>query len=245
MRRCRNQVLSSRTVRYVHTLLNNALKQAVKWQMLRYNPAALTDLPKKTRSRKIQPLTEEQQSQFLNAAEGDRYYTLFVLALTTGLRPEEYLALRWSDVDVKKGSVTVERALIFRKKGKGWYFGEPKTRNARRTVPLTSMALQALKEHKRRQGEEKLLLGARYRKDLDLLFATKEGGPVDPDNLRVRHFKAILPKAELPGTIRLYDLRHSWVTLSLASGVHVKTVSQWAGHASAAFTLDTYAHVIP
>ena len=174
----------------------------------------------------------------------DRYYPLFVIALTTGMRPEEYLALRWSDVGLQNRTVTIGRALIWPKKGTGWYFGEPKTGSGRRTIRLTGTAVQALTEHRRHQCEERLKIGANYRA-LDLVFATKQGGPVDPDNLRVRHFNEILIPAKLPTTMRLYDLRHSWVTLSLASGVDVKTVSKWAGHASVAFTLDTYAHVIP
>ena len=145
---------------------------------------------------------------------------------------------------LKKRTVTVERALIWPKKGTGCYFGEPKTGSGRRTIRLTASAVKALIEPRRHQGEDRLKLGPKYRA-LDLVFATKLGGPVDPDNLRVRHFKEILTPAKLPSTMRLYDLRHSWVTLSLASGVDVKTVSQWAGHASVAFTLDTYAHVIP
>ena len=79
----------------------------------------------------------------------------------------------------------------------------------------------------------------------DLVFSTPRGGPLDPDNLNARHFKPLLTAARLPTRIRLYDLRHTWVTLALAGGVSPKTVSEWAGHATVAFTLDTYPHLIP
>lgn len=235
--------LSPRTVRYVHTVLNDALKQAIRWRILKYNPAEGADLPKRKRT-VIHPLTEEQVPIFLEAAKQGEYYCLFLVALTTGMRPEEYLALAWPNIDFKARTVRVSRALVWERKGKGWSFGEPKTQKGRRTIPLPAETVQALLDHQREQKKIRFKAGTKW-KDYDLVFTTSEGGPIDPDNLASRHFKPAIILAELPTTTRLYDCRHSWVTLSLAAGVSPKTVSEWAGHASVAFTLDTYAHLIP
>src|SRR5690606_21203271 len=104
--------------------------------------------------------------------------------------------------------------------------------------------VQALRAHRARQAEERLAAGARY-ENLDLVFATSEGRPLDERNLVRRHFKPLLRKAGLPDTIRLYDLRHTCATLLLAGGEHPKVVSERLGHASVTLTLDTYSHVLP
>ena len=90
-----------------------------------------------------------------------RWCVLFAFALTTGMRPEEYLGLQWKDVDLERGTVTVRRALVWREKG-GWYFGEPKTARSRRAIPLPASTVRALSEHRRGQNEERLKLGPDY-----------------------------------------------------------------------------------
>ena len=97
---------------------------------------------------------------------------------------------------------------------------------------------------KRRQGEHRLKLGAEYN-NLDFVFAARNGGPLDGQNIRRRHFRAILRRAGLSEAFRLYDLRHSCATLLLAANEHPKVVSEWLGHASVSLTLDTYSHVLP
>jgi integrase len=234
--------LSARTVRYTHAVLSSALKQAVKWRMISQNPASYVDLPrlKKTEMKSFSP---EEAERFLEAASRERWGTLWAVALTTGLRPGEYLALRWPDVDLKAGTVTVRRALVRRKDG-SWGFEEPKTARSRRTVPLPPSAVKALAEHKRKQAEERLAKGPAY-KNQGLVFATSTGQPLDQINLLRRHFKPILKAAELPTTFRMYDLRHSCATLLLAAGENPKVVSERLGHASVALTLDIYSHVLP
>ena len=138
----------------------------------------------------------------------------------------------------------MKRALIWERKGKARSFGEPKTLKGKRTVPLPPQTVTALIEHRQRQKKATLEKGATW-KDLDLVFCTAIGGPLDPDNLNTRHFKPLLTAADLPTSTRLYDLRHTWVTLGLAGDVSPKTVSEWAGHASVAFTFAVYAHLIP
>jgi integrase len=157
------------------------------------------------------------------------------------MRPEEYLGLNWSDIDFERGRVTVKRALVWRKKGGGWKFDEPKTPMSRRSIPLSAATLAALKLHKREQAEHMLKLSTDY----DLVFASELGTPLHWHNFRNRHFKKILESAGLPRTFRLYDLRHTCATLLLTAGENPKIVSERLGHASVVLTLDTYSHVLP
>ena len=224
-------------------VLSSALKQAVRWGMLQRNPAELVQLPKLIR-KEMQAITPGESTKFLAALENDRYSALFSLALSTGMRPEEYLGLRWTDVDIAKASVTVQRALVRRTKGRGWYFTEPKTPRSRRTIPLPTSMVLALSEHKRHQSEERLRLGAEWQ-DNKLVFTTVLGTPLNISNLTAKHFKPALKRAGLPKTIRLYDLRHTCATLLLSAGENPKVVSERLGHASITLTLDVYSHVLP
>lgn len=233
--------LSPRTVRQTHAVLRSALKQAVKWQLLPKNPAEYVDLPRQKRT-EMHAMSPDETKQFLNAARGTRWHTLFLLAVTTGMRPGEYLALQWKDVNLDEGTIYVTRTLS-RHKGK-WHFDEPKTAKSRRKIKIAPSVAQALRAHKSRQAAERLKAGIGYQ-NFDLVFASRNGQPVDCDRLRGRYFKPLLEKAELPETIRLYDLRHTCATLLLAAGEHPKIVSEMLGHASIQLTLDTYSHVLP
>lgn len=237
------QGLSARTVRYTHTVLSAGLKQAVRWGMLAQNPAGLVGLPRQSRN-EMRAFSPEEATRFLAAAAQDRWSVLFTFALETGTRPEEYFGLQWKDVDLQKGAIVIQRTLVWRTKGGGWRFDEPKTAKSRRTIPLSAPLIRALAEHRRAQAEERLEAGPEYQ-TLDLVFATSAGGPLSVQNLSVRHFKPILRRAGLPDTIRLYDLRHSMATLLLAAGENPKVVSERLGHSSVVLTLDTYSHVLP
>jgi integrase len=246
--------LGSRPIRMLHVILKDAFSQAVKWRMLKLNPADGVELPKKTR-RKMQALDAEQARGFLDAAKEDQHGIVFAFALATGMRPEEYLALRWSDIDFARGTAIVTRVLCWRRqKGGGYYYAPPKTDQSRRTVPLPEFLLQQLFEHKQRQVQEEqagnvgelVLVDASTTEseDQDLVFRSTTGGPLHSDNLGARNFKSILKRAGLP-KIRLYDLRHTHATLLLLAGEHPKVVSERLGHASVTITMDTYSHVMP
>lgn len=234
--------LSARSVRYTHAVLSSALKQAVRWNMLARNPCEAVELPRQSR-REMLAFSAEEAGRFLKAAAEDAYGTLFAFALATGMRPEEYLALKWSDVDLQKGVAMVVRTLIWRKGGE-WYFGEPKTARSRRAVPLPASVLVALQEHKRRQAVERLKAGATYQNN-ELVFAMRDGRPILLRTLDRLHFKPTLKRAKLTESFRLYDLRHSCATLLLAANEHPKVVSERLGHAGITLTLDTYSHVLP
>ncbi len=233
--------LSAKTVRHIHNVLSPALKQAVKWKMISQNPCELVELPKIVK-REMQCFTAEETAIFLDSAKTDRYYVAFVLAIETGMRPEEYLALQWKDIDFENSRLAVLRALVLRKGG-GFTFTEPKTAQSRRSIPLSHSAISALKSHRRSQLEARLMIGDAY-EDHGLLFPSEIGTPTLYGNLDRRHFKKIISEGSLP-KIRLYDLRHTMATLLLSKGVNPKIVSERLGHSSIALTLDTYSHVLP
>lgn len=222
------------SVRYTHTVLKDALKQAVKWQMLSQNPADFVDLPKPSRS-KTQALTQEQSQKFLEVAKPTKWYCFFSLLLSTGLRPSEALGLYWTDLDLAKGTLTVRRGLR-RLKGK-WVFDEPKTPSARRTLPLPSSLIGLLSTH----------MGTQHQLGFDgpLVFTSPTGAPKHEDGIVKDYFKPLLKKAGLLDTVRLYDLRHTHATLLLLAGVHPKVVSERLGHSNITITLNTYSHVLP
>ena len=112
--------LSPRTIRYTHAILSSAFKQAIRWNMLQRNPCDGVELPRMKR-KEVLALSPEEVSRFLTAAVADDHNALFAFAVVTGMRPEEYLALKWSDIDLEARSATVTRTLVWRKGG-GWYF---------------------------------------------------------------------------------------------------------------------------
>ena len=236
--------LSARTVRGTHVVLSSALKQAVRWRMLFVNPAQSVELPKRTR-REMKALSASEATKFLEAAKEDPHGLVFAFGLVTGMRPEEYLALQWKDIDLQQGTATVQRTLCWRRqKGGGWYFGEPKTSQSRRTVPFPASIVRELGRHKARQAETRLKMGRDYQ-TLDLVFATASGGPLHSENLATRNFRAIRQRASLPSSITPYSLRHTCATLLLLAGENPKVVSERLGHSSIVMTLDTYSHVLP
>ena len=186
-RKMQDDGLSPRVIRYTHAVLSSALKQAVKWEMIFRNPAAVVDLPRQAR-KEMRAMTLDEASKFLDAVKDTRMSALFIFALTTGMRPQEYLALKWSDIDLKKGTATVRRAIVWsQKKGVGWHFDEPKTSRSRRTIPLPASTVKALIEHRRRQGEERLRVGSEWQ-DHGLVFTTKFGNAIDIPTLTKQWF---------------------------------------------------------
>jgi integrase len=228
--------LSARTIRYVHVVLGSALRQAIRWKLVVNDPTEGVELPRQ-QSREMRVLTTEEARTFLRIAMTTPHGCLFAVALTTGMRPSEYLALRWQDINWERGTVSVVRTLQ-RKEGK-WHFVEPKRVRSRRVVKLQGWLLNLLKKRRKEKPE-----GECDPAFSGLLFTTAFGEPINEDYLVKRHFKPILRQAGLQD-IRLYDLRHTTATLALTLGIPPKVVSEQLGHASAAFTLDAYSHVLP
>jgi integrase len=231
--------LASATVRKIHSTLHKALSQAVADGLIPRN-AADVKAPRPT-PKEMRPLSEEEARTFLEAARGDQFETLYVLALTTGLRRGELLGLRWDDVDLERGTLRVGRAHV--REGGRHAVGETKTRRGRRQVNLTPRTVNTLRAHRKHQLEEKIRLTG-LREDSGLIFTTHRGTYVNPENLIKRSFKPLLKRAGLPD-IRFHDLRHTCATLLLGRGVHPKLVQELLGHATIAMTLDTYSHYLP
>jgi integrase len=229
--------LSSRTVQYTHAVLHRALKQAVRWGLVPRNVCEDVDRPR-LRREEMHPLDHEQARCLLEAAQGDRLEVLYVLAVYTGMRPGELLGLKWVDVNLDGNDVSlrVNRALSDGK------LTEPKRKRSRRRIDLSAGSIVALKVHRKRQLEERMQKAGLW-KDHGLVFPSTVGTPLSHRNV-VRSFKALLKRASLPASIRLYDLRHTCATLLLNSNVHPKYVQELLGQASIAQTLDTYSHVL-
>ena len=218
--------LSTKTVRNIHQIISSALKLAVEQRLIAHNPADGCALPKAER-KEMQTLPVEQLTSFLREAKDSGVYELYYLDLATGLRRGELLGLKWTDVDLDRGVLKIQRA-ISRQNGK--VVEAPlKTKNAYRTLPLSADAIDVLMQQRRKTGNS------------EWVFPSPTGGPMSPDSV-LHMLHRVLKRAGLP-KVRFHDLRHTFATLALQNGVDVKTVSGVLGHFSAGFTLDTYAHV--
>jgi integrase len=186
----------------------------------------------------MRPLSADEARAFLNLVEGDRLGPLFAVAIATGMRQGELLGLRWSDVDLDGGWLVVRRTLR-----QGTHeVAEPKTERARRTLRLGAETVATLREHRRRQLEERLAAGPRWH-DLDYAFASATGTPLDARNV-TRTLHAALRRGGLRHQ-RFHDFRHAYATLMLEAGEELAIVSRTLGHADLSTTADVYAHLTP
>lgn len=230
--------LSARTVLHVHAVVHRLLAQAMRWGAVGRNVADLVDLPQAHGS-PWRVLDARQVRMLLKSAEGDPLEALYVVAVTTGMRQGELLALRWHDIDSDRGTLTVNGTL--HRIGGGWSIGEPKTSRSRRLVVLPEVAAAALKRHRVAQSEAKLRAANLWREN-GLVFTTSVGTPLEPGNVLRRSYRPLLDRAALP-EVRFHDLRHTAATLLLGQGVHPKIASEMLGHSTVAVTLDLYSHV--
>jgi len=227
--------LSAGTVRHAHTVIRNALAQAVKWRMLQTNPADFVDLPKTDRTQKFRALTREQVERFMAAIADSPWRAVYHLMLNTGMRPGEVFGLTWEHVNLAAGELVVAQAVTFGA-DRVPILSTPKTKKARR-ITFTQELAQVLAEHREATSSISNPLG--------LVFPNIEGELIHPNHWSKRDFKNAVKAAGLPDSVRLYDLRHSMATLALAAGIHPKVVSERLGHATTKLTLDTYSHVTP
>lgn len=234
----RLKLLSPNTVRYIHAVLHHALDGAVKWGLLFRNVADAVEPPKKARS-EMHVWSAEHVGRVLRAAADDRLEPLWRLAIYTGMRRGELLALKWADFDLDGGALFVQRSLS-RGLTSRLEEGEPKSRSGRRRIALSPSLVESLKRHRVRQLEYRLSVGDAY-EDREYVFASETGGYIHPNTL-YRRFRDLSARAGVPA-IRFHDLRHTSATLLLAEGVHGKIVQERLGHANIAMTLDLYSHV--
>ena len=232
--------MKPRTLVLMHSALSTALEDALKQGFIGRNVAKLIDLPSVERY-EGQILTVEQAHMLLEVARGSRMDALLLVALTTGMREGELVALRWSDVDLEKGMLQVRHSLTW-VSGLGYVENEPKSKAGRRKIMLPSVVVEALKEHQVRQEQARAKKGDRW-KEHGLVFSNTCGSFFNPGRVWFL-FKKLLKKAGVPD-VRFHDLRHGAATVLLAAGVDLKVVSALLGHSSVAITADIYAHVLP
>jgi integrase len=230
--------LSAGTVLNLHLVLTRALGQAVRWGILASNPAKGAQPPRPVRPEPV-VVDPALASRIVEALSGSAVELAGMLAISTGMRRGEILALRWADLGPELTLAQVRRTL--HTTGRGLQFSEPKTRRSRRAVALPKMLRPVIErgraEQARRRSE------SRGWQDLDLVIDRGDGGPLNPDTLSSR-WRLFLRRSGLPH-VRFHDLRHAHATLMLLQGVHPKVVSERLGHASVGITLDLYSHVLP
>lgn len=232
--------LSTRYVKLMRSVLSMALQQGVRWKLVSSNVAQDTSPVKQKRSQG-RALSEEEANQLFEAAQEDRLEALWVLLLSLGLRRGEALALRWSDFERKSKTLSITRNR--KKDGTKVVFGDLKTANSKRVIPLPEFLIEALEAHRKSQTAEKehlLSLGVQWAEP-DAMFTSVWGYYLDPDNAS-KLFKSLASKAGI-GDWHLHELRHSAATFMLTKGVPLEVVADILGHSSIRITKDTYGHL--
>ncbi len=231
--------LSSKIVYNMHGVLHLALKNAVRWGLVSRNVCDLVTPPSIV-SREVVPLTEEQARLLIKHVRGHHLEVLLAMAVVTGMRRGELLALRWSDIDFARSRLLVLHSVNFIE-GYGYVEGKPKTAAGKRVISLPEFLLDMLKEH-RTQQEERSKTATRW-EDHDLVFPNLSGSYLHPGHMG-EAFRKLLKEAGLP-TIHFHDLRHSAASILLCMGVNVKVIQELLGHSDISITLRTYSHLLP
>lgn len=229
--------LSPRTVHHIFSTLRTALYRAKRQRLIAVNPCELVDPPRVER-KEMRALDASGAAALLRACESSTIGSAIVTALGTGLRRGELLALRWGDVDLERGMLTVRRA-IDRVDGRS-RFKEPKTNRSRRTISLPKFVADRLRRHRIKQAQWYLHHGLGHTTAETPVF--ERGGEAWVPNTFGTVFARTLHDAGVPH-VRLHDLRHSFASMALAAGVDLKTVSTALGHSTISTTADIYAHV--
>jgi integrase len=232
--------LSSATVLQAHRVLSRALKVAMQRGKVARNVCALVDAPSVVRV-EVEPLTSDEARRVLRAVEGTRNGARWSVALALGLRQGEALGLPWDAVDLDAGTLRVRQALQ-RQTGKGLVIVEPKSAAGRRTIKLPRPLVDALRQHRAAQLEERMA-AANVWQDHGLVFAQPNGRPLEPRSDR-RAWRALLDVAGVRQA-KLHDARHTAATVMLTMGVKARVVMQVLGHSQISLTLGTYSHVMP
>lgn len=233
------RTLTPRTVQQMHAILRKALNQAMKWGLVERNVATLIDVPRVTHA-EIAPLTPDEAKCLLTAIQGNRLEALYTVALACGLRQGEALGLRWQDIDLTAGTLTVRVQL--QRIGRARVLVEPKTARSRRTLDLPAICVAALKRHRARQAEERLVAGAEW-EDQGMVFTTTRGTPLDGTTV-THYFQQELEKAGIRRQ-RFHDLRHACASFLLLQGVSPRVVMELLGHSQIGITMNLYTHVMP
>jgi integrase len=240
--------LSPRTVRYIHSVLHNALNQAVRGEIITRNVSDATSLPRREK-KEMRVLSLEEQEKLIHVLQNDEHGFPFLFALATGLRKGELLGLRWKDVNFDENLINVRRNLSYIKnrdpEGTTKYkliTQEPKTERGQRSIPMPESIVVMLGYHQQQQKKNKELYAEKYI-DNDLVFPSQLGTAMDPSNFSKR-FYALVKKSGIE-MANVHATRHSYATRLLEANVHPKIVQDLLGHSSISITLNTYSHVMP
>lgn len=229
----RQPPLSPTTVRYAYVVLRIALGRALKVGKVHRNVATLVDSPTKAR-REVQPMTAAEARVFLESVRGDRLEVLYRLAVATGMRQGELLALRWQDVDLDGGSLEVRHTLVRGTRE----LAPPKTEQARRHIALDGDTLAMLRAHRLTQASIRV-----PEHDRDFVFTTRDGQPFHARNVLHAYHDA-LASAGMPRRT-FHQLRHGFATLLLENGEELANISKALGHSTFTTTVDFYGHLTP
>lgn len=230
--------LSLSSVSRLRSALSSALRYGERYSFVGRNVAQLVDLPRAPQ-REGRSMTLEEARALLDVAKGERLEAVIYCGLMLGLRPGELLGLGWSDVDLDLGRLTVRRSL--KREHNQLRLGKPKTPRSVRTLDMPVAVDDALRAHKTRQARERLAAGPRWA-DMDLVFATEVGTPIDPSNLR-RDFARMTDRAGI-GRWHPHEMRHSAASLLSHSGVSIESVADVLGHANIRTTSAIYRHQV-
>ncbi|MHB8648122.1 MAG: tyrosine-type recombinase/integrase [Thermomicrobiales bacterium] len=230
--------LAPRTVIQARAVLGRALREAETDGLVARNAARLARPPRAPRA-EMHTLSAADARTLIEAAKDDRLAALYAVAIASGAREGELLALRWIDVDWDRGTIRIQRTL--QRMTGGLAFGEPKTASGRRSIPLGASAMDALRGHRVAQAAERLGAGGAWQ-DCGLVFASEVGTPIDAGNLLRRSYRPLLARAGLP-RIRFHDLRHTAATLLLEAGTHPRVVAERLGHSTPSLVMNVYSHV--
>ena len=251
--------LSPRSIRYIHMICHAALEQAKKEGRLSINPADAVKLPADPR-KEMRFFDSEQVKAFLSEAKETKHFAAYFLVLNTGIRRGELLGLRWRDIDLKAGTISINQSLV-RVNG-GLKFQEPKTKLSKRTIGISSAVIEELKRHRKKQSDQMKEAGDSYNSKDNLVICNELGQPICPRAF-IRHFERVIDrynrridekakkenlkdadklKAKIP-KINFHGLRHTFATLCLEQGTDPRTIQEALGHHKVAFTLDIYSGV--
>ncbi len=249
--------LSSRSVKYIHLISHACLEQARKEGRIYINPADACKLPAENK-KEMRFFNTEQVKLFLKEAQTTHHFAAYYLSVNTGIRRGELLGLRWQDVDLKNGNITIVQSLV-RVNGK-LAMQEPKTKLSKRSIGISEGVVKELKEHRKKQTDLQRKAGESYNKDYNLVFCNELGEPYCPRGF-TRHFARMIErhnkrvvetakKKKLPvietdmiPLINFHGLRHTFATLCLQQGTDPRTIQEALGHHKVAFTLDVYSGV--
>ena len=232
--------LSASTITKHHHLIVDCLSDAVKWNLVARNVGIAVEPPRAPK-KEMRALSVSETHRFLDTCTTEPWRTIFHTLIWTGIRRSELLGLQWNDLDLDMALMTIRRSLVRLQNGT-YVTDEPKTSSGARSLDLAPSTCLLLKQHRADQERDVELLGIPS-SQANFVFGHPDDTPRTPSTV-TQQFRRIASRAGLSG-VRLHDLRHTHASLMLQQGTDIKTISTRLGHSSVAFTMDTYAHLLP